>query len=325
MFRSMLNMNRRRLLLLLAVGGVGLIAVLLIALWAAGVFDSAPPPPTLQSAVESVRQQQEASSDAPEQSEASVQSQSQVQPQAQPEPQPDAAAEPDQQEQQPQPEPQEQQSSISQAEEATDAQPVQDQPAQDQPAQDQSAQAAAPNLAALTGAWTVSTQGTSFVGYRIGEELAQIGATTAVGRTNEIDATLSFDGTAITSVEIVADLRALRSDQSFRDGALRTRGLESDIYPFATFVLSEPIPISALPTGEESLDVTVQGTLELHGVTNPVRIALQGQYVEGLVVVIGSTEIALADYEIEKPTGFRVLSIEDVGIMEFQLIFERAP
>lgn len=325
MFRSMLNMNRRRLLLLLAVGGVGLIAVLLIALWAAGVFDSAPPPPTLQSAVESVRQQQEASSDAPEQSEASVQSQSQVQPQAQPEPQPDAAAEPDQQEQQPQPEPQEQQSSINRVEEATDAQPVQDQPAQDQPAQDQSAQAAAPNLAALTGAWTVSTQGTSFVGYRIGEELAQIGATTAVGRTNEIDATLSFDGTAITSVEIVADLRALRSDQSFRDGALRTRGLESDIYPFATFVLSEPIPISALPTGEESLDVTVQGTLELHGVTNPVRIALQGQYVEGLVVVIGSTEIALADYEIEKPTGFRVLSIEDVGIMEFQLIFERAP
>lgn len=325
MFRSILNMNRRRLLLLLAVGGVGLIAVLLIALWAAGVFDSAPPPPTLQSAVESVRQQQEASSDAPEQSEAPVQPQSQVQPQAQPEPQPDAAAEPDQQEQQPQPEPQEQQSSINQAEEATDAQPVQDQPAQDQPAQDQSAQTAVPNLAALTGAWTVSTQGTSFVGYRIGEELAQIGATTAVGRTNEIDATLSFDGTAITSVEIVADLRALRSDQSFRDGALRTRGLESDIYPFATFVLSEPIPISALPTGEESLDVTVQGTLELHGVTNPVRIALQGQYVEGLVVVIGSTEIALADYEIEKPTGFRVLSIEDVGIMEFQLIFERAP
>ncbi len=320
MFRSMFNMNRRRLLLLLAVGGVGLIAVLLIALWAAGVFDSAPPPPTLQSAVESVRQQQEASSDAPEQSEASVQSQSQVQPQAQPEPPPDAAAEPDQQEQQPRPEPQEQQSSINQAEEATDAQPV-----QDQPAQDQSAQAAAPNLAALTGAWTVSTQGTSFVGYRIGEELAQIGATTAVGRTNEIDATLSFDGTSITSVEIVADLRALRSDQSFRDGALRTRGLESDIYPFATFVLSEPIPISALPTGEESLDVTVQGTLELHGVINPVRIALQGQYVEGLVVVIGSTEIALADYEIEKPTGFRVLSIEDVGIMEFQLIFERAP
>ena len=46
---------------------------------------------------------------------------------------------------------------------------------------------------------------------------------------------------------------------------------------------------------------------------------------DGLVVVVGSTEIALADYEIEPPTGFRVLSIDDVGIMEFQLVLERAP
>ena len=119
-------------------------------------------------------------------------------------------------------------------------------------------------------------------------------------------------------------MRTLVSDQSFRDGALRSRGLETDTYPFAIFTLTEPIPIDALPTAETSISVTVQGTLNLHGVTNPVSIALDGQYVEGLVVVVGSTEIELADYDIEKPTGFRVLSIDDVGIMEFQLVLERA-
>ena len=181
-----------------------------------------------------------------------------------------------------------------------------------------------PTLPELAGTWTISERGTSFVGYRIGEEIADIGTTTAVGRTSSIVATLEFDGAVITTVTIEADLRTLRSDQSFRDGALRTRGIESDTYPFATFVLLESIPIDALPVGEEAISVTVQGTLDLHGVTNPVSIQLQGQYVDGLVVVAGSTEIALADYNIEKPTTARVFSIDDVGIMEFELVFERA-
>ena len=163
------------------------------------------------------------------------------------------------------------------------------------------------------------------VGYRIGEELANIGTATAVGRTSDIVATLEFDGVTITAVTIEADLRTLKSDEGFRDSALRTRGIESDTYPFATFVLLEPIPIDALPVGDEIINVTVNGTLDLHGVTNPVSIALQGQYVDGLVVVAGSTEIVLTDYDIEAPTGFRVLSIEEAGIMEFELVFERSP
>ena len=42
------------------------------------------------------------------------------------------------------------------------------------------------------------------------------------------------------------------------------------------------------------------------------------------MIVVGSTEIVLADYDIEPPTGFRVLSIEEAGIMEFQLVLEPA-
>jgi len=179
-----------------------------------------------------------------------------------------------------------------------------------------------PSLADLAGTWTLSERGESFVGYRIGEELANIGTTTAVGRTGEIEARLEFDGESITSVVVTADLQTLQSGERFRDSALRTRGIETDTYPFSTFTLTTPIPIDVLPDEDAPLSTTVQGTLELHGVTNDVDIALEGQYVDDLVVVVGSTEIVLADYEIEKPTGFRVLSIEDVGVMEFQIVFE---
>lgn len=182
---------------------------------------------------------------------------------------------------------------------------------------------AALTLADLAGAWTLAEDGESFVGYRIGETFADIGTATAVGRTSDLSAELDFDGAMITRVVIVADLRTLRSDQSRRDQALRSRGLETDTYPTATFTLSEPIAIGEAALAGGLIEQSVRGTLELHGVANEVEIALTGQLVDGLAVIVGSAEIALADYEIVPPTNFRVISIEDSGTMEFQIILAR--
>ena len=360
MLSQLLSLSPRRLIATGLIVAAVLVGVLLIILWQVGLFDSAPPPVSLQSAVESVRQdeqQQDQAQSVQTQQDDSQNQGSQQTTEDQPDPaeqqeqNSDSTEAPQQQAQSTQSgtaqdESEQQQSTVdAQGQQSTsqqqDAQATSEQQDGQQAAQpSQPAQQAQttqqeasqtqtssepPTLGDLAGTWTLSGQGTSFVGYRIGEELANIGTTTAVGRTSDIEATLEFDGVMITSVNIVADLRTLTSDQSFRDGALRTRGIESDTYPFATFVLVQPIPIATLPAGEETLSVTVDGTLDLHGVTNPVSIDLQGQFVDGLVVVVGSTEIALADYDIEPPTGFRVLSIDDVGIMEFQIVLERAP
>src|SRR5688572_1627644 len=77
----------------------------------------------------------------------------------------------------------------------------------------------------LEGTWTVVDDGTSFVGYRVQEELAGIGATTAVGRTTAVAGSLTFDGEEITAVSIEADVSQLQSDQSRRDMALRQQAL----------------------------------------------------------------------------------------------------
>ena len=359
MLNRLSSLSPRRLVALGLVAAAIGVGVLLIILWQVGLFDSAPPPASLESAVESVRQDAQADQSVQQAEPAAQQTQSQ-QTQADAEPSDeqtsDEQAQPQlqqQQTEQAQPSPSQQQQTAdstadqqasqsaqqTQAQATDDEEPQQSQSQQatqqsteDAPQQQESVQQSAQQQATtnelglgdLAGTWTLSQQGTSFVGYRIGEELANIGTVTAVGRTSDIVATLDFDGASIQNVVIEADLRTLTSDQSFRDGALRTRGIESDLFPFATFTLTEPIAIDALHTAESTLSVTVQGTLDLHGVTNAVSIALEGQFVDGLVVVVGSTEIALADYDIEKPTGFRVLSIEDVGIMEFQLVLERA-
>ena len=312
----------RRMILLGAV--VAAVVVVIVLLWYFLIRSDAPPPASIEAAVESVRTDQQAA-----QQQAAAQQQ-----QAQTEDQPQAEASTAATAQQAADEAgaQQQQASSSEGGAYGDApSAVADESAATAEAEDteapesQSADAEPPTAADLVGTWVLSERGESFVGYRIGEVLANVGTATAVGRTGEITATLEFDGEVITAVEIVADLRTLKSDQGFRDGALKDRGIESNTYPFATFVLTEAIPIDIIPVGENAVSVSVAGTLELHGVTNDVQIELAGQYVDGLVVVSGSTEIVLLDYGIEAPVGFRVLSIEESGQMEFQIVFERSP
>ena len=165
--------------------------------------------------------------------------------------------------------------------------------------------------------------GTSFAGYRVEEELARIGAVTAVGRSTVLSGSLVFDGAAITEVVIEVDLTALTSDDSRRDGALRRQALETNTYPSTTFTLTEPIPIDAVPAEGVALSVTATGDLTLHGVTREVQIPMEGQLVGDRVAVVGSLEIIFADYDMDTPSAFIVLAIDDHGIMEFQLVFER--
>ena len=184
-------------------------------------------------------------------------------------------------------------------------------------------EALAPDLG-LVGSWQVVADGTSFAGYRVEEELARIGATTAVGRSTVLTGSLVFDGAAITEVVIEVDLTALVSDDSRRDGALRRQALETNAYPTTTFTLTQPIPIDSAPAEGETLSVTATGDLTLHGVTREVQIPMEGQLVGDRVAVVGSIEIVFADYDMDSPSAFIVLEVDDHGIMEFQLVFERS-
>lgn len=177
--------------------------------------------------------------------------------------------------------------------------------------------------ASLAGTWVLAPNSDSFVGYRVKEELARIGATTAVGRTRQITARLVFDGTAITDVEVTADLTTLQSDQALRDNALRMQALETSRYPTATFRLTQPIVLGEVPAEGMPVAATAVGDLTLHGVTRRVSIDLQGQRSNGLVVVVGSTEVRFADFNIQQPRAASVLSVEDRGTLELQLVFQQ--
>lgn len=174
----------------------------------------------------------------------------------------------------------------------------------------------------IEGDWSLSDDGTSYVGYRVQEELASVGAKSAVGRTPLVVATLTIDGDQVTSVVIDADLTGLKSDAPHRDGALKGQALETDTFPDAGFTLTASIALPAGTAAGEAIEVTGVGDLTLHGVTRPVEVSLEAQLVDGRIVVVGSLPILFADYDIDKPSAMGVLSVDDHGLMELLLVFE---
>lgn len=186
----------------------------------------------------------------------------------------------------------------------------------------------------IDGTWNVDTSiGTftgiddtsgNFVGYRVQEQLAGIGANTAVGRTPKVGGSLTIAGTKVTAVEISADLTALKSDDNNRDGRLRDQGIETGQFPKATFKLTTPIDLGTVPADGKEIAATASGQLTLHGVTKEVQIALKAKLSGSTIVVTGSLPIVFADYSIQKPESFKVLSIDDHGTMELQLFFTHA-
>ena len=182
----------------------------------------------------------------------------------------------------------------------------------------------------VDGDWTVDTSVGSFddfsstwAGYRFDEEVAGVGTNTAVGRTPDVTGTMTVEGSDVTAVDVEVDMTTLQSDSGTRDSALRTRGLESDQFPTATFSLTEPL---ALPEGADSgetVTVAATGDLTIHGVTRPVTLDLEATLSGDVAAVVGSAPVLLGDYDIDPPTGFSVLSIDDEGLFEFQLFFAR--
>jgi polyisoprenoid-binding protein YceI len=186
------------------------------------------------------------------------------------------------------------------------------------------------DAAAVDGTWSVDQSVGSFAdfsgtwaGYRFDEELVGIGGNTAVGRTPDVTGTMTVADGAVTAVDVEVDLTTLDSDSDRRDGALRTRGLESDRFPTATFRLTEPMTLPPVLTDGERATVSATGELTIHGVTNEATIELEAELQGDAAVVVGSAPIALADHGIDPPTGLSVLSISGDGTFEFQLFFSR--
>jgi polyisoprenoid-binding protein YceI len=151
----------------------------------------------------------------------------------------------------------------------------------------------------------------SYVGYRVNETLIGIGLNTAVGRTGAIEGVAVVAGGRIVSARFEIATGTLRSDEARRDETMRFRGLGTDRYPKAGFVLAAPATLAPR--------FTARGRLTLHGRTRAVKVQLQSRRDGAGVDLAGSTPIEFADYGMEPPSVAGVASVRDHGKLEVRL------
>lgn len=182
----------------------------------------------------------------------------------------------------------------------------------------------------IDGTWTVDTsigdidEGSStFVGFRIDEVLDPGGEATAVGRTPDVSGQIDVAGTVIESFSLEADMSTLVTDNQFRNGAIG-RTLGTNDFPTATFVSTEPVDLGAIPPEGEVFTASVPGTLTIRDISQDIVVDLEAGRGGENVVVVGTWPIEFADFEITMPSAPVVVSVEDSGLLEWQIFFTRA-
>lgn len=191
--------------------------------------------------------------------------------------------------------------------------------------------APADGLQAVAGDWVVDTTTGSFdwesatgtfAGFRVKEELANIGATEAVGRTGAVEGGITIKGSQVTKARFSVDLASLRTNNNMRDARVR-RMLDTDNKPKAELRTTAPIDLPADAAAGGKLALSVPAELTVKGITRKVDLTMEAQFVDDHIVIVGSTPITFADYQIEVPSSPVVLSVQDHGEMEFQALLQR--
>lgn len=177
------------------------------------------------------------------------------------------------------------------------------------------------------GRWVIREG--SEAGYRVREKLARLpAASDAVGRTTGLDGGFTVAGEdgryTISAIGVEVDLKTLSSDSERRDEALRERGLETNLFPTASFLSPGPMELPSGLRAGEAIEFLLDGALTIHGVTRQVSIPVRAQLRSETLEVVGSLTMHMADFGIKPPSVANIVSVEPTGTMEFRLLLERA-
>ena len=179
----------------------------------------------------------------------------------------------------------------------------------------------------FAGRWTIA--GGSVAGYRLREKLGFLPAEDdAVGRTSAITGTATFTqvGRVVTvrAASFTVDVIDLKSDEAMRDQHIRTIGLQSATYPTATFVLSNPLTLSAAAVTGEVVHTSVTGVFDIHGTSRRETVPLQMRLSNSEIETVGSLTFPWSEFDMTAPSVGGFVSVTNRATMEFDLRLKRA-
>src|SRR5216684_1857298 len=126
----------------------------------------------------------------------------------------------------------------------------------------------------------------------------------AVGTTHSVQGSFKIRTSAsplVASMNITVDLRTLQSDAQRRDTYVQQHTLETDTYPYATFVSVSTQGLPASYSDGQTIHFQITGNLTMHGTTNKEVFDVQGKVVGNTITGTATTTIYMTDFGIQPP------------------------
>ena len=173
----------------------------------------------------------------------------------------------------------------------------------------------------ISGDWKLIAE--SQVGYRIKERIA-LKTFETVGRSSEVTGSLKILDSKITQTTFEVDMKTFQSDSGGRDAQFNGRIMDTEKYPTANFVLTEPITLVEKPLNGLTVNNTATGNLTIRGTTKEVTLPLSSTLQNSVITVIGQIQIQFDEWKIPNPSVPLVfIYTEPNCILEFSLKFEK--
>ena len=173
----------------------------------------------------------------------------------------------------------------------------------------------------ISGDWKLIAE--SQVGYRIKERIA-LKTFETVGRSSEVTGSLKILDSQITQTTFEVDMKTFQSDSGGRDAQFNGRIMDTEKYPTANFVLTEPITLVEKPLNGLTIKNAATGNLTIRGTTKEVTIPLSSTLQNSVITVIGQIQIQFDEWKIPNPSVPLVfIYTEPNCILEFSLKFEK--
>lgn len=126
----------------------------------------------------------------------------------------------------------------------------------------------------------------------------------AIGTTHSVSGSFKIrEGASplVAAMDIQVDLRTLQSDSSRRDGYIQQNTLQTDTYPYATFVSVSTQGLPASYTDGQTVHFQLIGNLTMHGKTNKETFDVQGKVVGNTISGTATSTIYMTDFGIQPP------------------------
>ena len=179
----------------------------------------------------------------------------------------------------------------------------------------------------LSGTWAVAPG--SVAGYRVREKLGFLPAESdAVGRTREISGhatVVESDGVVrFTAASFKVNVYSLKSDESMRDEHIHTIGIQSAIYPYATFILTRTLSLPPSALSGKVVVEPVTGVFDIHGTSRTETLPLHMTLANDLIQAVGSLTFPWGRFDMTAPSVGGFVNVSGHATMEFDLLLHRA-